>query len=227
MTLIKDFNDKEFNIRVLGESYTPTGRWFSYLVDRANSAWNLIADTFESVLLALTVADKNGTANATINDVIGNKEDYSFSDGQDNPTVVGHLKAGYYHVHSKARVYPVLADAVTITASAAGWTYGNKIQIIPADTITTKFDIHWVLISDISAVDQYELSLYSGAENQEELIATIAFTRSSNFAQEGNLPIQVAPVPANTRVTAALACKSTNARTCGVKLYYHTYPDID
>lgn len=174
----------------------------------------------------LDVPDKNGTANESISEVIGNREDFSFSSGQDNPTVVGHLKAGYYHVHSKARVYPPLADAKTLTTSAAGWTYGTKIEIIPVDTITTAFDIHWVVVSDISAVNEYELSLYSGAEGEETLMGTITFNRSSNFAQEGNLPIQVAPVSANTRVSAALACKSENACTCDVKLYYHTYPDI-
>lgn len=227
MSLLTEFNSRIHKVRTTEEAYTPTGRWFDLLVKKTNSFTNLVVDTFEGILDAITVPSKNSTDNETIADAIGNKEDWSFSDSQDNPSVLGHLKAGYYHVHSKARVYPVLEDAVTITTATTGWAYGTKTEIVPVDTITTLFDIHWVVISDISAVDQYELSLYSGAEGEEELIGTIAFNRSSNFAQEGNLPIQVAPIPADTRISAALACKSTNARTCGVKIYYHTYPDVD
>lgn len=38
--------------------------------------------------------------------VIGTKEDKSFSNGVTNPTVIGHLKAGYYHIHDSAKVWP-------------------------------------------------------------------------------------------------------------------------
>lgn len=227
MGLLTKFNNRIHKIRILEESYVPTGRWFNLLVNKINSFTNLAVDTFEGVLDAIDTPSKNSTDNENIADSIGNREDWSFSDSQDNPSVLGHLKAGYYHVHSKARVYPELADAVTVTSAGTGWAYGTKVELIPADTINTLFDIHWVVVSDISAVDQYELSLYSGASGEEELIGTITFSRSSNFSQEGNLPIQVAPILSGTRITAALACKSTNARTCGVKIYYHTYPDAD
>ena len=174
----------------------------------------------------LAVPAQNSADNELIMDVIGNKTDESFSNSSSTPSVIGHLKASYYHVHSPAKVYPTLADAVTLTTSDAGWTLGTIVEIIPADTIDVKFDVHWVVVGAISAVDEYELVLYHGASESEEEIGRIVFNRSSNFSQEGNLPIQIAPQSANTRISAALACKSENARTCTVKLYYHTYPDI-
>lgn len=173
----------------------------------------------------------NGIDNQFMSDVLGNRDDKSFSNRSFvvsgvGASAMGHLKAGYYHVHSPAKVYPPLADAITLTANASGWTYGTKVEIIPASTITVNFDIHWIIVSEISAVDEYELSLYSGEVASEVLIATVAFNRSSTFAQEGNLPCQIPPQLANKRISAALACKSTNARTCTIKLYYHEYPDV-
>lgn len=43
--------------------------------------------------------------NNTINDVIGSKNDKSFSNANpssSDPSVIDHLKAGYYHVHDSA-----------------------------------------------------------------------------------------------------------------------------
>lgn len=165
-------------------------------------------------------------------DVIGNKQDKSYGDYVAYPSVMGHLKAAYYHVHDSAKLYPTGdathgAEPVTLTsANTEAWLHGAKTQIIAANTITTAFDIHWVLIGDISAVDDYELRLYKGGIGAESLIATIGFVRSSNFSQEGSSPIQVSPLPANTRISASLACGDGDGATCKVKLYSHSYPDI-
>ena len=166
----------------------------------------------------------NSGANVTIRDVIGNREDTSFSGGNGggHPSVVGHLTAGYYHVHSPAKVYPTLADSITLTASATAWTLGTKVQIIPADTIATWFDIHWILVHSISATDEYELVLWADDDTE---IGRIAFVKTAAQAQEGNLPIQIPPQPAGTKISASLACKA-GGNTASIKLYYHQYPDI-
>jgi len=106
----------------------------------------------------LAVLDKNSHDNYSVSDAVGNRLDTSFSGGiyNNNPSLVGHAKAGYYHIHSPAKVYPTLDDAVTVTASATGWTLGTKVVIVPADTITEYFDIHWVLVHAISATDEYD-----------------------------------------------------------------------
>ena len=169
---------------------------------------------------------ENSTENNSLNDVVGNKNDKSFSDGQENPSLIGHATATYNHIHSPAQVYPTLADAVTVTGSASAWTLETIVEIIPASTITELFDIHWINISNISDEDQYEVVLYQGASGSEEEIGRVRFSRSSNFSQEGNVPIQVPPIDANSRVSAALASKAGGSESCDFCLYYHTYSDV-
>ena len=173
------------------------------------------------------IALKNTDSNETFVDVIGNKTDTSFSGaGTWNPSIAGALKANYYHVHDSAKIYPSLADAVVITANAVSWTLGTIVEIIPANTITKWFDVHWIMVHDISANDQLELVLYSGASESEVEIGRISFVRNAAQSQEGALPIQIPPQEPNTRISCAIASKSGNTTT-GVKLYYHTYPDIE
>jgi len=55
-------------------------------------------------------------------DVIGNKNDEGLAGPGSGSlyNLAGYM--GYYHVHSPAKCYPVLADPVTVTASANAWT---------------------------------------------------------------------------------------------------------
>ena len=176
------------------------------------------------------VQTADSAANSTISDVIGNKTDKSFSDGSVTPSVAGHLKAAYYHVHAPSVCYPRADDPKTVTdANDAGttpWGFGTIVEIIPAGTIATKFDIHHVIISEITEIDDYELRLYRGAALEEVEIGAIAFSRSTNFAEEGSHPIQVAPQAAETRISAALASGDADGSACNVKVYTHSYPDI-
>ena len=226
MTLIKDFNDKEFNIRVLGESYTPTGRWFSYLVDRANSAWNLIADTFEGVLNAVTVPTENSDTNATIADVIGSKEDNSFSKynsltSEFHPSVIGHLRALYYHAHEESFTLPENAP-VTLTPAAEAYTYGTPVSVGTYNTAV--FDVHWVAVTDIDNNGYYNIQL---CNSDASIIYGKTFaSRTNNFTQEGNLPIQVPPLPKGTEVFARVGVSTGNAsHTVKIKLFCHPYND--
>jgi len=174
----------------------------------------------------------DSTDNESMSDVIGNKRDTSLSDLNAYPSVMGHLRAGYYHSHAPAKVYPTGdathgASPVTITSgNAEAWIHGTITEVVPANTITVPFDIHWCLISEISATDDYELCLYKGAAASEELIGTIAFARSAVMSQEGDIPIQILPQAANTRISASLACGDGDGASCEIKLYYHEYPDI-
>ena len=183
-----------------------------------------------------TVPDVDSACNTYLRDVVGNKSDKSFSNGSTTPSVIGHLKAGYYHIHDSAKVWPTGtgadaekgADPVTLTSNAVtAWLHGVKSEILPASTITTWFDIHWLVISNASEVDDYELRLYSGASGSETEIARIAFSR--NAVQDRAsvyIPVQIPPQDENTRISASLSCADGDGATCGVKFYYHTYPDV-
>jgi hypothetical protein len=161
-----------------------------------------------------------------LQEMVGNREDKSFSNGTNHPSVLGALKANYYHVHDKAKVYPTLADSINIVSDAAAWTLGAITEVVPANAITKWFDIHWIIVHQISGNDEYELVVYKGAALAEEEIGRIAFGRISNFDASNNFPIQIPPQAANTRISMALASKGTVARNIDVKIYYHTYPDI-
>jgi len=178
------------------------------------------------------VATQNSSNNTYIRDVIGNKTDKSFSNGGSTPSIIGHLTAAYHHIHNGAKVWPTGAgnygaSPIQLTAGAEIWLHGAKTEIIPSvGGIGVWFDIHWVIASNSSDADDYELRVYSGAALNETELGRIAFSR--NAVQDRSaayVPIQVPPSPANTRISMSLA-SATPGRTCDIKLYYHTYPDI-
>lgn len=117
---------------------------------------------------------------------------------------------------------------MTLTVhDTTSWLHGDKTEIVPADTITSWFDIHWIIVSNMADADDYEIRVYKGAVGEEEEIGRIAFSR--NAVQDRSsypLPIQVPPQNANTRISMSLASGTANTSTAQVKIYYHTYPDI-
>ena len=121
------------------------------------------------------------------------------------------------HSHAEQKVYPVLDDPITVTANASGWTLGSFVEIVPVDTIDAIIHLHYIVISAISANDDYELNLYNGTT----LIGTVAFVKAAGGEPSVAIPIQAPHVLANTQIQAKLACKSTNARTVDIKLVYH------
>ena len=173
----------------------------------------------------LVVPTADTTDNVYIKDVIGNKADTEITTPGTSSLyqLAGYMN--YYHVHSPAKCYPVLADPVTVTASENVWTdYGSWVEIIPVNTITDPFDIHWVHTGEISATGNYVLELASGTAESEVVIGQIAFSRDSNQVQTSSQPIQIAPQPANTRISARLSSGNAAANTADIKVYYHEYP---
>lgn len=176
----------------------------------------------------IPVPTADGGLNNTVADVVGNKTDTSQGKSavDNDASLMNITKASYYHVHAPAKIYPDLADPVTITSGGGGaWELGAKTQVIPASTIGNPFDIHWVVMGNISAIDDYVLVLYKGAAASEVEIGRIGFVRDAIFAQEGNQPIQIPVQAADERISAALACGDGDGASCDIKLYYHEYPD--
>jgi hypothetical protein len=182
------------------------------------------------------VPAENGSDNLFLRDVVGNRNDHSFSNGMTAPTVIGHLTAGYYHIHDSAKVWPTGtgddadkgADPITLTsANGTEWLHGAKTQIVPADQIPVWFDIHWLVIGGAASADDYEIRVYKGLAEAEIEIGRVAFSR--NAVQDRAtvyIPIQIPPQHAGNRISASLACGAGNGATCNIKIYYHTYPDV-
>lgn len=168
----------------------------------------------------------NSTDNLLIRDVIGNKTDLVTVPYAENNSIAAFLHTGYYHVHGASFLYPDLAAPVTLTSGTASWSDpGSFTEIIPADTITKNFDIHWASLSNISATLDGVIKFYSGDSGSEELIGSVDVVRTSNFSREAPGPVQVPQQPANSRISAKFFDSTGSARTARVKLYGHVYSD--
>jgi hypothetical protein len=170
-------------------------------------------------LTALNIPSKNSLNNIVESDVIGNKTDDEIGD-----SIYSKLYIIGKHLHSKSKVYPTLASAKTINkVNTTSWGLdASTVEIIPANTITEIFDIHYINIGSISANDEYEILLFEGTVGNEVEIARGSFDRTVTVS-EGSLPIQTDLIPANTRISAKLTSLGANARNISVKLHYHEY----
>jgi hypothetical protein len=170
---------------------------------------------------SLVVANKDGSVlerQEYVQEIIGLPTD--FPNG--NSTVFAFGNAGYQHIHQPAKCYPTLADGVTVTGGAGAWTLGDFVEIVPVDTITTAFDIHWINFESASANDIYELVLYSGLGGAEVEIARVRTYKSATMSGANNVPIQIPVQYANTRISAKLA-SSSGGDNVTVSLFYHQY----
>ncbi len=123
------------------------------------------------------------------------------------------------HAHSPSMVYPTLANGVPLTGGAA-WTLGALVEIVPASTITDKFDIHHLSIEDLSAIEVYEIVLYYGAGDTE--CGRVRITKSTNNDGVGDIPFQTVVIPANERIRAAVATEG-GSDTATISIKYHLY----
>jgi len=170
------------------------------------------------------ISAKNTTDNLKINDVIGNRTDNAFNMDSQTPTLVGHLKAAYYHIHNASLIYPRDDAPKQIIAGTGAWTEGTKVEIIPVNTKTNMFDIHHIILGNISANDDYVIKLYYDSGSGDTFWGEAAYTRDSNQVRGSDLPIQGVPVPANSKISASLLSAS-GGNNCYIKLYTHEYPN--
>jgi len=172
----------------------------------------------------IQAAPANSMTSLTINQVIGNKADANLS-GPGTDSLYG--IAGfmlYHHVHSPSLVYPRDAAPITLTAGTGAYTEGAKTQIIAAETKTNAFDIHYVILGAISAVDDYVVKIYQGAEGEEVFWGECSFFKDTNQVRGSDVPIQGPPIAAGTRISATLM-SGTGDTTVNVKIYTHEYTD--
>ena len=171
------------------------------------------------------VPSVNSTANVGMRDVIGNKGDWSAPITNDS-SILAYLKAGYYHAHGDTIKFPLISSGElfkTITSSATALTHGAKVELIPADAIATAFDIHWIEITAMSAQAEYEITVWAGADTEEEALTSVVVASSANFSREGSKAIMIPQQPANTRISISIAKSSAGTGTMRVALEGHTY----
>jgi len=126
------------------------------------------------------------------------------------------------HEHGNQYTYPTLADGVTLTSHANDWELGVIVEIVPADAITSHFDIHEVFIEDVDTTDKtYELILYSGAGDVE--IGRLRFNSGTNKGGIPNGTMMTPIIEANSRIRAQLAIEDGGSKTAKVSIRYHIY----
>ena len=126
------------------------------------------------------------------------------------------------YLHRISYVYPELASSVTLTKASGAWAaYPTPTEIIPANTITSSFNIHYAIVDTLSATGIYTIRLYQGAAGAETLIGVIAPSRSAAMSQEGGIPVMTPVLAANTRISAAMSSNNSAQNTVKIKLKYN------
>lgn len=184
--------------------------------------WNLTAilkNLLDILVSYHNVPARNSSANALIRDVLGNK-----TDGHSGNSVISLLKTLIEHIHKPSIVYPNRASGINVIDGGAGWTPGVITQIIPANTISKDYDIHFVMIEDTTAVDSYQIDFYYG--NSNIFAGSCVFVRSAQQDSNVLVPVQGTgdgvPISANSRLSGILTSNG-GGRTASVKLFYHVY----
>ena len=169
------------------------------------------------------IAAPDSVSNNTYRDVIGNKKDNTLS-GPANDSLYGIAAfMAYYHVHNPSLIYPRDASPITVTSGAGAWNQGSKVEIINNTVKTEAFDVHFINLATISAVDDYVLKLYQGEAGSEVFWGECSFSRDTNQMRAAFVPIQGPPMGENTRVSASLL-SGTGSDSADVKIYTHEYP---
>lgn len=173
------------------------------------------ADVDASLVAANAIPSLNGAGNTDIADVIGGK-----TDGHTGSSLSAIIHTIEEHAHSAQKVYPSGAAGVSVVAGAGAWTLDAYSTIVAAGAITSEFDIHWAVLGDPSANEDYELVLYYGATDIE--CARIPFTRTNNFLNSISVPIQT-PIIVNESQIRARLMSAAGGSNVPIKIIYHTY----
>ena len=116
-----------------------------------------------------------------------------------------------------------MANGIVVTGGTNPWALGVNREIIPANTITTMYDIHYVVFEEASVADTYEFVLYSGLSGEEVEVGRVRTVKDSNQSGPVRVPIQIPAQLANKRLSAKVASKSGGGDTVTISLMYHSY----
>lgn len=151
--------------------------------------------------------------NVDSSDVIGSKLDTH--DGDSIRAMSHRLDE---HAHGASKCWPTLAAGVAIAGGAGAWELGNFVEVVAANDIGEDFDIHFISIDDLSAVDVYQIELYA----VEVFIGCARLARTANQDSTTQVRIQTPIIPANTQIQAKVA-SAGGGDTATISLFYHDY----
>ena len=178
--------------------------------DRSAQATNECAEEIKQVV------DENRSRIGEFSDLV----DVPFS--ASHSSLMAHLNTNYYHVHGAPFLRPDKADPVTIASAAGAWSEaGGIVQVIAANDIAKPFDLHFISVTEISAVLDGVIDVFAGPDLIK--ITSIDVSRSTNFSREQQMRIQVPQLPANWRVGCRFTDSTANAQSVKVKFQGHVY----
>jgi len=155
----------------------------------------------------------DSTRNSDFRDVIGNK-----NDTHDGTSLMAEVHTIEENIHTASLVYPTLAAGEAVATAAGAWTLGNFVEIVPASTIGSDFDIHHVSVEALDDNTVYELVLYA----VEVEIGRVRFTKNANLDAVVNVPMQTAIIAADSQIQAKCASASGSS-VATISIFYHVY----
>lgn len=137
-------------------------------------------------------------------------------------TAYDKAKVGDEHFHSASKVYPTGAAGVGVTSASGAWTLGSFAEIVPVDTISGDFDIHWVNIEGVSADGIYEIVLYAATTEIGRMRFTATDIANATFLAERKMQTEIQLK--NTQIQAKVMTDNGGQQdTVTISLHYHTY----
>jgi len=116
---------------------------------------------------------------------------------------------------STTKLYPGEAAGVTATANGAGgFAKGTYAQISSGLVFATRYKPTAIIVTNASAVDEYEIDLATGAAASEVLGGTFKVTGN------GRYPITFAEVAEQTRIAVRIGCLDGVARTLEIGIEF-------
>jgi hypothetical protein len=167
----------------------------------------------------MDVPGADSADNSYMRDVIGNK-----TDTVSGNSIWAHAHTLNDHFHQPSQVWPTGAAGTNVPSDSTAWTATNvgTNVMIPCNTITSNFDIHYLCIEAISANGVYEITLWNitGALTKIGMVRIV-----KNATQDGtmNIPIQTPIQAANSCIGISQVNSAGAGATVTVSVFYHTY----
>jgi len=156
--------------------------------------------------------------NLVSSDVIGSKLDRTYNGGN---SIFAEIHTLADHAHKSTKCYPSLAAGETVISAAGAWDLGDFKEIMPADTATNWFDVHYINVENMDTNGQYELWLYHGLA--DTFYCRLRFSKSAVKDVAAGLSIQTPVIAKGDRIRAKVAHSAGGLAEVTISLEYHEY----